>query len=64
VIDSRADLVPAAGYGPAEQQGGSFLTPLRITPAGCGVYRVIEGHRRLAAEALPVSLGGVRPGGP
>ena len=26
-----------------------ILTPLRITPAGCGVYRVIEGHRRLAA---------------
>jgi hypothetical protein len=25
-----------------------ILTPLRITPAG-GVYRVIEGHRRLAA---------------
>jgi ParB family transcriptional regulator, chromosome partitioning protein len=26
-----------------------ILTPLRITPAGNGVYRVIEGHRRLAA---------------
>ena len=26
-----------------------ILTPLRITPAGGGVYRVIEGHRRLAA---------------
>jgi ParB family transcriptional regulator, chromosome partitioning protein len=26
-----------------------ILTPLRITPAGDGVYRVIEGHRRLAA---------------
>ena len=26
-----------------------ILTPLRITPAGAGVYRVIEGHRRLAA---------------
>jgi len=26
-----------------------ILTPLRITPAGSGVYRVIEGHRRLAA---------------
>jgi len=26
-----------------------ILTPLRITPAGGGAYRVIEGHRRLAA---------------
>jgi ParB family transcriptional regulator, chromosome partitioning protein len=26
-----------------------ILTPLRITPAGDGGYRVIEGHRRLAA---------------
>ena len=26
-----------------------ILTPLRITPAGNGVYRVIEGHLRLAA---------------
>jgi ParB family chromosome partitioning protein len=26
-----------------------ILTPLRITPAGGGGYRVIEGHRRLAA---------------
>jgi ParB family chromosome partitioning protein len=26
-----------------------ILTPLRITPAGGGVYRVIEGHLRLAA---------------
>jgi ParB family transcriptional regulator, chromosome partitioning protein len=26
-----------------------ILTPLRITPADGGVYRVIEGHRRLAA---------------
>jgi ParB family transcriptional regulator, chromosome partitioning protein len=26
-----------------------ILTPLRITPAEGGVYRVIEGHRRLAA---------------
>ena len=28
-----------------------ILTPLRITPAGSGGYRVIEGHRRLAAAA-------------
>jgi ParB family chromosome partitioning protein len=28
-----------------------ILTPLRITPDGTGGYRVIEGHRRLAAAA-------------
>jgi ParB family transcriptional regulator, chromosome partitioning protein len=33
--------------GPIAELG--ILTPLRITPDGADWYRVIEGHRRLAA---------------
>jgi ParB family transcriptional regulator, chromosome partitioning protein len=46
-----------------------ILTPLRITPAAVGVYRVIEGHRRLAAAEklghaeVPYDLAAEREGG-
>ena len=45
-----------------------ILTPLRITPTGSGVYRVIEGHRRLAAAeklghaVVPYDLAAEREG--
>jgi ParB family transcriptional regulator, chromosome partitioning protein len=39
----------------ASVAASGILVPLRVTPAGDGRYRVIDGHRRLAA-ALRVGL--------
>jgi ParB family transcriptional regulator, chromosome partitioning protein len=51
----RADLDLTEEFLASVRELG-ILTPLRVTPAGDGGYRVIEGHRRLAA-AIHVGLG-------
>lgn len=52
----------------ASVRANGILVPLRITPGADGGYRVIDGHRRLAAAAqiglaeVPVDLAGERAG--